>query len=300
MQSAEIQRLLIYGQHIKSTEEYSYVLNLIDALQAHGYSYAFYEPFAAEIARFGTITTTQTLLQTHDQLLQFAPDAAIVLGGDGTILRSVTLIRDSNIPILGINLGRLGFLASVEKTLIPKAIYKLKHGLFTLVNRSLLQLKSNFPLFEDFAFGLNDFTVNRRDTSSMITVYVSIDGIPLHAYWADGLIISTPTGSTGYSLSCGGPILFPDASNFIITPVAPHNLTVRPVVIPDDKLISLRVEGRQDSFMCTLDSRYETFGRSHVIEITKASFSIRFIQLEGQNFMHTLGEKLLWGRDKRN
>lgn len=299
MQAASL-KVLVYGQYIKSSDEYSYLLNLIDALTAHGYQIAVNTPFAAEIERHGKpLSALQTIADTS-QLLAFQPSAAIVLGGDGTILRALTLIRDTGIPVLGINLGRLGFLASVEKSLIPKAIFQLKQGHYRIMERSLLQISCNHALFADFPFGLNDLTLSKRDTSSMITIHVQIDGKPLHAYWADGLIISTPTGSTGYSLSCGGPIVFPDASNFIITPVAPHNLTLRPLVLSDDKVIQLVAEGRTDSFMCTLDSRFETIGPTHTLTISKAPFPIRFIQLEGQDFMQTLGDKLHWGRDRRN
>lgn len=293
-------QLFVFGQRIKDKAEYATVLSLLEVIRQYGHSCCLYAPFAEESIPYGGFPGTVATLLDRQELLQYRPDVAIALGGDGTILRAITLIQDSLIPVLGMNLGRLGFLASVEKALIPKAIEQLTHGRYILVERSLLQLSSNLPLFPSFPFGLNDFTVNKRDTSSMITVHVSIDGVPLHAYWADGIIISTPTGSTGYSLSCGGPILFPDASNFIITPVAPHNLTVRPVVIPDSKVIRVTVEGRTDSFMCTLDSRFETVSPLHVIDIKKAPFGIRFIQLEGQHFMQTLSEKLLWGSDKRN
>ena len=222
------------------------------------------------------------------------------MGGDGTILHAITLVKDSGIPILGINLGRLGFLASVEKKIIKKALNQLFKKEYTIASRSLLGLTCNLPIFEDFPFALNDFTLNKRDTSSMITIHTYIDGVLLNSYWADGIIISTPTGSTGYSLSCGGPIIFPDSTTLVITPVAPHNLNVRPIVIPDFHTISLRVEGRTDSFMSTLDSRYETITSEHRIEITKGHFRINFIQLKGQTFMKTIGEKLMWGLDKRN
>jgi NAD+ kinase len=293
-------KLFVFGQALKDRAEFSTVLTLLDAIRLHGHTCCMYGPFAAEGHIYGGFPDGIVTLETNPELIDYQADVAIALGGDGTILRAITLVQDSGIPVLGINLGRLGFLASVEKALIPKAIEQLTNGQFQLVQRSLLQLSSNLPLFTSFPYGLNDFTVNKRDTSSMITVHVTIDGAPLHAYWADGIIVSTPTGSTGYSLSCGGPILFPDAANFIITPVAPHNLTVRPVVIPDDKVIRVTVEGRTDSFMCTLDSRFETITPFHVLEIRKAPFGIRFVQLEGQHFMQTLSEKLLWGLDKRN
>ena len=239
-------------------------------------------------------------LSTYEVIKNEHPDFVLTMGGDGTILHAVTMVRDTGIPILGINLGRLGFLASVEKKIIRRAIQYLFKKEYTIVSRSLLGLSSNIPVFEDFPFALNDFTLNKRDTSSMITIHMFIDNVLLNSYWADGIIISTPTGSTGYSLSCGGPIIFPDSKTLIITPVAPHNLNVRPIVIPDFHKISLKVEGRTDSFMSTLDSRYETITKDHRIEITKGHFRINFVQLKGHSFMKTISEKLLWGIDKRN
>ena len=185
-------------------------------------------------------------------------DYLITLGGDGTILNAVAEVRDSGVPILGINLGRLGFLASIEKTKLREAISLLKKGRYTISERTLLYLESNHPLFGDIPFALNDVTLLKRDTSSMIVIHTFINGAYLNSYWADGLIVATPTGSTGYSLSCGGPIIFPNSGNFIITPVAPHNLNVRPIVISDNSIISFEVEGRAENFLCTLDARFET------------------------------------------
>ncbi len=228
------------------------------------------------------------------------PEIMITLGGDGTILKAITLIGELEIPILGINLGRLGFLANIEQKLITKAISALLENKYTVESRSMLAISSNISLFNDFPYAINDFTINKRDTSSMITIHTYIDNILLNSYWADGIIISTPTGSTGYSLSCGGPIIFPEAQNFVITPVAPHNLTVRPVVISDKTTISIRVEGRTQNFMSTLDSRYETITSEHKIEVKKAKFYAKFIKLKGHSFIKTINEKLLWGLDKRN
>jgi NAD+ kinase len=293
-------KLLIYGHQIKDEKEFSHVESLIQTAESLGAELIYLRPYTKEIRKYnGEIDLSKTI-DNYKELKVFKPDVVITLGGDGTILQAITLIKDSNIPILGINLGRLGFLASVEKKIIKKAIKQLINNEYQVVNRSLLDLKCNFPIFNNFPFALNDFTLNKRDTSSMITIHTFIDDVLLNSYWADGIIVSTPTGSTGYSLSCGGPIIFPDSNNFVITPVAPHNLNVRPIVIPDSHKISLRVEGRTDSYMCTLDSRYETITSEHLIEINKGSFGINFIQLTGQSFMQTISEKLLWGLDKRN
>lgn len=291
---------LIYGQKIKDEDELAYVHILIKSALDEGADLVFYRPYLRELQKFNVNTTGFESIDTYRELKDKRPDLAITMGGDGTILSIITLIRDTGIPILGINLGRLGFLASVEKKIIKRAIKQLIKKEFTIVSRSLLDLKCNLPLFSNFPQALNDFTLHKRDTSSMITIHTYVDDLLLNSYWADGIIISTPTGSTGYSLSCGGPIIFPNSNNFVITPVAPHNLNVRPIVIPDSHKISLKVEGRTDSFMCTLDSRYETITTQHQIEIKKGKFGINFIQLKGQTFMKTISEKLLWGLDKRN
>jgi NAD+ kinase len=227
-------------------------------------------------------------------------DYVITFGGDGTILNAVAEVRDADVPILGINLGRLGFLASIEKEKIKEAINLLKTGRYSLSERTLLQMESNHPMFGNIPFALNDCTLLKRDTSSMIVIHTYINGAYLNSYWADGLIVSTPTGSTGYSLSCGGPIIFPNSGNFVITPVAPHNLNVRPIVISDSSIISFEVEGRAENFLCTLDSRFETITSDFQLAVRKCDFNINLIQLHGWSFMHTIREKLMWGNDTRN
>lgn len=227
-------------------------------------------------------------------------DCCITLGGDGTILEAITHIRDSRTPILGINLGRMGFLATIEKKLIRDAITKLQRGMFHLEERRTIYLESNLPLFNDMPFALNDFTILKRDTSSMIVIHTFINGAYLNSYWADGIIVATPTGSTGYSLSCGGPIIFPGSGNFIITPVAPHNLNVRPIVMSEDAVISFEIEGRAENFLCTLDSRFETITAAHQLAVRKNGFNIRLVNLQDVGFLDTLREKLNWGQDMRN
>lgn len=237
---------------------------------------------------------------SYEELLQAKPNFVITLGGDGTILHAVTLIRDSNIPVLGINLGRLGFLASIEKKFISNTVYHLMNGMYRIEERTLLQLDSNHAMFGMTPIALNDFTILKRDNSSMITIHTYINGDFLNSYWADGIIIATPTGSTGYSLSCGGPILFPQCHNLIITPVAAHNLNVRPVVLPDDVVLSFKVEGRNDTFLCTMDSRYEVINSSYELAIRKADYKVRLVHIHHVNFLTTLHDKLNWGLDQRN
>lgn len=227
-------------------------------------------------------------------------DYVITLGGDGTILNAVAEVRDADVPILGINLGRLGFLANIEKEKIKEAIGLLKTGRYSLSERTLLHLESNHPMFGNIPFAMNDCTLLKRDTSSMIVIHTYINGAYLNSYWADGLIVSTPTGSTGYSLSCGGPIIFPNSGNFVITPVAPHNLNVRPIVISDNSVISFEVEGRAENFLCTLDARFETITSDFQLAVRKCDFNVKLIQLHGWSFMHTIREKLMWGNDTRN
>jgi NAD+ kinase len=221
------------------------------------------------------------------------------IGGDGTILDSVVLVKDAEIPIFGINFGRLGFLASLGKDQIHNAVDAFEKGGYMIDKRSLIELSCNKPLFED-SFALNDMTIQRRDQSSMITVNAYLNGELLNTYWADGVIVSTPTGSTGYSLSCGGPILYPSSDNFVITPVAPHNLNVRPMVVSDDSILSFEVNGRGDSFLCTLDARFRSIDSSYQLAVKKAAFSANIVRLTDQSFLSALKSKLNWGMDQRN
>lgn len=229
-------------------------------------------------------------------------DLLISIGGDGTMLRAITYVRDFNIPIVGINTGRLGFLATIQKDNIQNAIEDILKGNYRISERSLLSIKTepeNESLL-DFNVALNEIAVSRKNTTSMITVETYLNNEYLTSYWADGLIISTPTGSTGYSLSCGGPVIMPDADSFTLTPIAPHNLNARPLVIPDSTEIKLKVSGREDSYLVSLDSRIATLDNNATITIKKADFKIKMIELEGESFIHTLRKKLLWGEDKRN
>ena len=293
-------KVFIYGRTISSQEEFEYISIALTALHEKQVQVFTNQRYYDNIASFsGGYRYIQILTANHD-FADTQLDFGITLGGDGTILEFMTMMKETRLPVLGINLGRLGVLATVEKKIIKKAVSQLLKHDYRIVERAVLKVSCANPLFKNFPYGLNDFTVNKRDTSSMITIRVYVDDILLNAYWADGLIISTPTGSTGYSLSCGGPIVFPSSNAIILTPIAPHNLNVRPIVIPDHKKITLQVEGRADSFMCTLDSRYETFTGEDEIVITRGDFNMQFIQLTGHNFMRTLNEKLLWGIDKRN
>jgi len=229
-------------------------------------------------------------------------DLMLSIGGDGTILRAATYVRNTGIPILGINAGRLGFLAKVQKEDISSFMQLVIDKKFTLSKRTLISLdtKPKSPEFKDLNFALNEITVSRKDTTSMITVETWLNDEYLNAYWADGLIISTPTGSTGYSLSCGGPVLTPDVKSLVITPIAPHNLNARPLVIPDKTEIRLKISGRESQFLVSLDSRIATLNNSTSLIIKKTPFKINMVELEEASFIQTLRNKMLWGEDKRN
>lgn len=229
-------------------------------------------------------------------------DLFLSIGGDGTILRAATLVRNSGIPILGINAGRLGFLASVQKENIATFLQMVVDKNYKISKRSLLKVNA-FPRNKDLMelnFAMNEISVSRKDTTSMITIEAYLDGELLTSYWADGLIIATPTGSTGYSLSCGGPILTPDVKSLVITPIAPHNLNARPLVIPDYTEIKLRVTGREEHYLVSMDSRITSIGNESVLTIKKTNFYINMVEIPNETFFKTLRTKLLWGEDKRN
>jgi NAD+ kinase len=292
-------QVAIFGRNLKA-QDVGYVQNLFDLLHQHGISTCVFTPYLREIEPIIRFKNQVSVFTYHSELTTAAFDFVITLGGDGTILDAVTYVHNSGVPILGINMGRLGYLASIEKHRMHEAIEALQHGRYQLDQRTLLQLESNLPLFGDTCFALNDCTVLKRDTSSMISIKTFINGDFLTTFWADGMIIATPTGSTGYSLSCGGPIIFPDSSSFIITPVAPHNLNIRPIVISDRSVISFHVEGRTENFFCTLDSRFETITAEHRISLRKSDFSVSLVRLNNQGLHQTLREKLAWGIDVRN
>jgi NAD+ kinase len=229
-------------------------------------------------------------------------DILVSIGGDGTILRAATFVRDSGIPIIGINAGRLGFLAKVQKEDIDAFLQIVLDKKYFLSKRTLLSLTCSPENEEllDINFAMNEITVSRKDTTSMITIETSLNGEYLNSYWADGLIISTPTGSTGYSLSCGGPILTPDVKALVITPIAPHNLNARPLVITDDTEIKLKVSGREEQYLVSLDSRIATLDNNSELTINKTPFQINMVEIPNETFLKTLRNKLLWGEDKRN
>jgi NAD+ kinase len=229
-------------------------------------------------------------------------DFLVSIGGDGTILRAIIFVIDMGIPIVGINTGRLGFLATIQVDQIENAIQNIIDGKYKISERSLLSVETS-PENEDIKtlnFALNEVAISRKNTTSMITVETYLDGEYLTSYWSDGLIVSTPTGSTGYSLSCGGPVITPSTNSFVLAPIAPHNLSARPLIIPDSTVIELRVAGREENHLVSLDSRITTLDNGTLIKIKKADFKIKMIDLLNESFLDTLRKKLLWGEDKRN
>lgn len=292
-------QVVVFGKTVK-TKDLSYIQHLFDALHQEGINAYVYKPYLEELKGQINFRRDVGVFEGYLDFSVHKLDFFIALGGDGTILDAVTHVRDSNVPIVGINLGRLGFLNSIEKKRVGEAVQLLSKGMYALEERGLLYLESNLPIFGETRFALNDCTIHKRDTSSMVTIHTYVNGAYLNSYWSDGLIIATPTGSTGYSLSCGGPIIFPDSGNFVITPVAPHNLSVRPVVISDDSVISFEVEGRAENFLCTLDSRFEAITAAHQLAVRRNDFNIRLVQLHGVGFLQTMRSKLSWGADSRN
>jgi NAD+ kinase len=290
--------IAIYGKEI-SSENLKYVQRVVDKLVLQNCSLTVYKPFF-------------DLLQGQ---VEFPPDAGFYddyrgiigmvdiffsIGGDGTILEAMTMVRDSGIPIMGINIGRLGFLSSISKDEILPAVDKVLAGNYQLDPRALIRLSQPANLFGEMNYALNELTITRKDTTSLIVLHVYVDGMFLNSYWADGLIIATPTGSTAYSLSSGGPILAPGSENFVITPIAPHNLTVRPVVIPDKSKIRIIVDGREDQFLVSLDSRRAIIHSNFELFVEKTDFKVNMLQMTGRNFFMTIREKLKWGLDARN
>jgi len=255
---------------------------------------SFFEGIWKEIkTRSGVVT-----FQSHEDIKE-KTDFMFSLGGDGTLLDTLTFIRNQNIPVVGINIGRLGFLANIGKDEIEGAIEAISSGSYVLDKRTLLELESNIPLFGEVNYALNDVTIHKKDSSSMILIHTYLNGEFLNSYFADGLIVATPTGSTGYSLSCGGPIVIPSSENFVITPIAPHNLNVRPIVVPDSSVISFEIEGRQEQFFCTLDSRAEAIDSSTQLAVRKRNGQLNLVRLSDHHFLDTLRRKLMWGADVR-
>lgn len=291
-------KIAIYGQNYTKESTQKALEILVEVLLKHNVDILVESDFLsqqpAELQENLALKTFMALDKSFDLLIS--------IGGDGTILRAITYVRDLGIPIVGINTGRLGFLATIQTDEIESALTEIFNGDYKISERTLLSVTTqpeNASIGET-NFALNEIALSRKNTTSMITVETHLDGEYLTSYWADGLILSTPTGSTGYSLSCGGPVITPEANNFALTPIAPHNLSARPLIIPDKTTVSFKVEGREDHFLMSLDSRIVTLPNTTTVTIERAGFVIKMVERLEETFLDTLRKKLLWGEDRRN
>jgi NAD+ kinase len=290
-------RIGIHGRDFK-TKSSRYIEKLFDQLNQYQVEIWLSSKFVKQVKSGVLKKVKYKTFELGDNLKSL--DFFFSLGGDGTMLESVTFVGKSEVPILGNNTGRLGFLATTSREHADKALDSLLTGNYKVESRTLLKLSSTPKLFGSLNFALNDLTIMKKDTSSMITVHVYVDGELLNSYWADGIIVSTPTGSTGYSLSCGGPLVYPKSESFVITPVSPHNLGSRPIVIADDSEISFQIEGRSKKYLVSLDSRFETIDDSVRLVVKKEKFTVKLVILPGHHYFKTLRQKLNWGLDIRN
>lgn len=273
---------------------------LFDKLEKHGTELLIGKDYLKYLSEQFTITAKVKELDDYNQIRGTA-DFLLSIGGDGTILETIAFVRNSGIPVVGVNTGRLGFLAglTVEQAgeQVVENLYARK---YSLDKRTLLRMDTDSNLFGDVNFAMNELTVQRKDSSAMMTIHAWVNGEFLNSYWADGLIISTATGSTAYSLSCGGPVMIPDAKSFVITPLSPHNLNVRPLIVPEESEIVLKVEGRSPQYLATLDARTKSFNAEEELRIRKGDFKISLVRFDNQHFFDVIREKLLWGVDRRN
>ena len=293
-------KVAIYGQYYQNSTE-PIIRDIFVFFNENDVEMIIEEAFLKLLYEKQIVKKEYKTFQSHKEL-DASFDIMISIGGDGTILRAATLVRDSGIPILGVNAGRLGFLAMVQKDEIAEFLQLIIEKKYTISERTLISLTGtpDIPEISDINFAMNEISVSRKDITSMITIETYLNDEFLNSYWADGLIISTPTGSTGYSLSCGGPILTPNVSSLVITPIAPHNLNARPLVIPDDTVIKLKITGREEQYLVSLDSRIASVKNESVLTIKKTPFKIKMVEVQEETFLKTLRNKLLWGEDKRN
>ena len=288
--------IALFGKTL-APENGEYMKQLFKELAGNQAEIVVYQPFADIVATYVPEGVQYKVFHSHEDL---NADLLFSIGGDGTILDTVPFVLDSGIPVLGINLGRLGFLSSISKNEIVNAVNSVLTGDYTVEQRTLLELVSPEKVFDNVKYALNELNVIRNPEHSLLAIKVFVDNVYLNTYWGDGILLATPTGSTAYSLSAGGPIIAPNAKNFVITPIATHNLTVRPVVIPDDSTIRIQVEGREKKFVFSMDSRSCTLDTSVQLEVRKAGFCLNLVRMRGEDFFGTIRNKLMWGKDNRN
>lgn len=295
-----MQRIAVFAKEL-TNEALDALQDLYRLLNQHGLPYSTYQPIYQQLPQPLRQKISTSAFCNYAQLQEWKPEGLISVGGDGTMLDTLMLVQDSGVPVIGINTGRMGFLSRIPPNEIAGCLHSLVAGEYSVEARGLLKVEGDNPEdLPEFPYALNEFTVHKRDTSSMIVVETLLNDEYFNEYWADGLIVSTPTGSTAYSLSCGGPVIFPSSRTFAVTPVAPHNLNVRPIIIPDDTVISLKVSGRGSNYLISMDSRSQILDYNHRISISKAPFLVHFAKLNGENFISTLRKKLMWGLDTRN
>lgn len=294
-----MKQLAIYGRSF-GNEYNERIQEFFKLLEERKGKVDIYAPFAKTLKQKGIQLSKQFGSFERDSFQPKEYDVMLSIGGDGTMLDTTTFVRDSKLPILGLNTGRLGFLSSINLDQMEPALEQIFKGAYMIDTRSVLKAETEDELFGRDNFALNELTIHKKDTQSMIVVHVYVDGKFLNTYWADGLIIATPTGSTAYSLSCGGPIILPSSSNFIITPVATHNLTVRPVLVSDQSVITLKMEARSENLLMSLDSRSTSIEKDCVVNVMKNDFEINLVRLKNHSFLKTLRHKLHWGYDRRN
>ena len=288
--------IALFGKTL-APENGEYMKQLFKELADNQVEIVVYQPFADIVATYIPEGVQYSVFHSHEDL---NADLLFSIGGDGTILDTVPFVLDSGIPVLGINLGRLGFLSSISKNEIVNAVNSVLTGDYTVEQRTLLELVSPEKVFDNVKYALNELNVIRNPEHSLLAIKVFVDNVYLNTYWGDGILLATPTGSTAYSLSAGGPIIAPNAKNFVITPIATHNLTVRPVVIPDGSTIRIQVEGREKKFVFSMDSRSCTLDTSVQLEVRKAGFCLNLVRMRGEDFFGTIRNKLMWGKDNRN
>lgn len=288
--------IALFGKTI-APENGEYMRQLFLELSENQVEMTVYKPFADIVADFVPEGVKYEVFHSHADL---KADLLFSIGGDGTILDTVPFVLDSGMPVVGINMGRLGFLSSISKNEIGKAVDSVLSGDYSVEQRTLLELVSPEKVFGDVRYALNELNVIRNPEHSLLAIKVFVDDVYLNTYWGDGILLATPTGSTAYSLSAGGPIIAPNAKNFVITPIATHNLTVRPVVIPDDSVVRIQVEGREKKFVFSMDSRSCYLDTSVQLEVRKADFCLNLLRMRNEDFFGTIRNKLMWGKDNRN
>jgi NAD+ kinase len=291
-------KIAVYGRQFNDEAALPFIQQVFDSLSLHSVDIYVHHQLNNYLS--GKINTGIYNVLNEGDRIKGVIDVFITLGGDGTLLDMVSVIRDSGVPVIGINFGRLGFLASVNKSDISSAIHAVVNGQYTLDGRGLLSVESELNILGMDNFALNDITIHKRDDSAMITTNMFLDGEFLNSYWGDGIIIATATGSTAYSLSCGGPIIFPESNSIVVTPVAPHNLNVRPIVLPDSSILSFEVESRNANYILSCDSKTEVIEKTMRFKVQKANFELNLIRLNNESYLSTLRNKLLWGLDARN